>query len=144
MQIDFSKVQSAEARAKAVLVAARLGAEARLATLIEAALTELTGPLPLAERLSWPIKEAAARAVLDDSASPAEIALLEAEAFETGESVAALAARIVARAAAWNRAVADLSGLRRRIAAAIAHAPDPQAVAKALAEAEVLQLDPLA
>ncbi len=61
--------------------------------------------------------------------------MLQAEATETSETVEALAQPIVERADAMRAPAARISGVRRRISAAIAAAADPAAVAAAVADA---------
>lgn len=138
MRIDFSKAQSIETCAQAGLNAARGAAGRRLALLIETAMTELSGPLPLEEKLAFPAKEAAARALLAGEAAAAQLELISVEAEAAGETPEALARRVVARAGDWHAALARLTGLRRRVAAAVAGAATPEAVEEALALAEQL------
>lgn len=116
------------------LRAARAAAEARLLERIATVAEGLTGPAPLAEKLSWSAKEEAARAHAAGTAGPEQRALLDGEAALTGENPADLAARILRNADAWRQAVAWLSGLRRSTLAAMARAADPATVAAALAE----------
>ena len=136
MKIDFAQTVTAQARAAALLAEARARAEAQVIARIDAATLAITGPVPLAEQLSWTVKEEAARAALADAASPAQTALLSGEADVTGEALADLAAKIVANADAYRAAVAHLAGLRRLAARAIADAPDAAALAQALADLE--------
>lgn len=138
MKIDFSQAVSAADRAAAALQAARSAAGLRLMALAGAALAEVAGDAPLAEQLGYAAKEAAARALLEDLASPADLALLTTEAAMTGETAGALAARIVARAEAARQVMARVTGCRRRIAARLAAATSPEEVAVALEEAERL------
>lgn len=138
MKIDFSQAVSAAERAAAALQAARHAAGPALAALAGAALEEVAGDAPLAEQLGYAAKEAAARALLDDRAGPGDLALLETEAALTGERAAALAARIVARAEAARQVIARVTGCRRRIAARLAAAESPEAIAAALEEAKRL------
>lgn len=137
MSIDWSRIVTAEAQAATSLAAAQAAAGAGLQRALDAAAAAATGAVPLAEKLSWPGKEAAARAVAAGTATAADAALLAAEAAITGEATGDLAQRILARAEALRVLAARLAGLRRRTEAAIAAADSPLAVAQALEGAEV-------
>jgi hypothetical protein len=103
---------------------------------IEAVESALTSGVPLAEKLSWTAKEQAAIAVLADTASPADTALLAGEASITGETVAELAGRIVAAAEAYRFAASRMAGIRRAAEKAIAVAENGEALMQAVALAE--------
>ena len=121
-RIDFSQVVTAEAREATALDAARAAGHARVIALIDAATAGITGPVPLAEMLSWTSKEEAARSLLAGGGSPSDpatLAILGGEAAVTGETIEDLAARIILNADAYRTAIAHLSGLRRVAAAAI-------------------------
>lgn len=120
----------------ALLADSVAAARRSLVALIDAVATGLTGDVPLAERLSWTVKAAVAREVVAGAPAPAGVAMLVAEAERTGETVAGLAARIVANADANEVAAAELAGIRRKVLARIATAVDPAAVAAAMAELE--------
>lgn len=137
-KIDFSRVVTAEALAAEQLGAARRGAEAQLLALIEAASVEVSGAVPLAEKLMWASKEEAARACLAQIADAGQMALLAAEAEMTGEPVAALAARILDKAEAMQARVSRLVGIRRKAMVALADAKDASALALAVEEAVAL------
>lgn len=100
---------------------------------VEDALTE---GVPLGEKLSWPAKEAAARAVLVGNATEADTELLAGEATLTGETVAELAGRIVARATQYRFAISRLSGIRRSASARIASAETGKALEQAVSLAQ--------
>ena len=108
----------------------------RMQSRLEACAERPTGPVPLAERLSWTAKEAAARAHLAGEAGAADTALLEAEARETGETLDRLAATIVRNADVFRAASARLAGLRRHHLRRIAAAETPAEVAARLADLE--------
>ncbi|MEM9522759.1 MAG: hypothetical protein AAF982_01990 [Pseudomonadota bacterium] len=99
---------------------------------------------PPAERLSWPVKEAAAEAHLAGEATPPQTDLLAAEASITGESLDELATHIVATAAIFRQVAAAIAGLRRKVAAEIRAEPDPHKfepiLLSAMADAESLAL----
>jgi hypothetical protein len=128
MNIDFDQMVPADIIAAADLTAARALARQLLLGAIEAATEAVTGPVPLAEKLCWASKEAAARAVGRGDASEAERALIESEATVTGEDAGALIARIVRNADTWRSAIALLTGLRRAGDEAIDAAVDPAGV----------------
>lgn len=73
----------------------------------------LIGQVSRGETLSWPAKEAAARAHLARHDDPLGRALLAEEAAETGETHDELAGRIVAKADYFRLATARLAGQRR-------------------------------
>lgn len=106
----------------------------------------ITGAVPLAERLSWSTKEAAARAVIAGSATSEQQALIGAEAQVTGEQVADLAQRIVANATRYITAAGLIAGQRRKTIMAIESLLEPatmdaditQILSAAEAEAQAL------
>lgn len=116
MLIDLALIQTAEAKALARMEAARGAALADLTGWLAATTAAVTGPVPLAEQLSWLAKEAEARALL---AGGPEGGMIAGEAAVTGEPAADLAARIVARADAYRVLIAALTGLRRKMEGAI-------------------------
>lgn len=77
------------------------------------AATSITGPVPPDEKIAWPTKEAAARAILSDEATPEQITMIATEAAFTGEAVPELCTKIVARADLFRSVVAAISGIRR-------------------------------
>ncbi len=121
-------------------MAARVDAKRRLATAADAMAQVLTGVAPLAEQLSWPVKEAAARATLAGTADSGQTALLAAEAAVTGETVADLAGKVIANAAAYHAASGYIAGWRRKTMQDVDTAADDAAIAaivsQAIAEAE--------
>lgn len=117
------------------LAAARESALADLVSWLDAATVTLTGMVPRAELDSWPNKEASARAFVANAATTQQIEDLEAEALQTGETVAALAARIVARANAWRPISMGIAGVRRKAAADLAVADSLEAIRAVVAAA---------
>lgn len=79
----------------------------------------ITGAVPLAERLSWPTKEAAARAIIAGTATAEQQAIIGAEAQMTGETAADLAVRVVANATRYMTAAGLIAGQRRKVLALI-------------------------
>jgi hypothetical protein len=110
------------------LAGARAAAEAQLVAWIEALAGRVTGPVPAAEMISWPIKEAAARRILAAAEAPGDLELIAAEAGVTGETAGDLVDLIVARADAYRAVMATLTGLRRMAAGAFAAASDLEAL----------------
>lgn len=76
----------------------------------------ITGPVPTAEQIAWPTKEAAARAVVAGKGTEDQIAMIGAEASFTGETVPELCAKIIKRADLFRSVVAAISGIRRSAA----------------------------
>lgn len=107
------------------LVALKASAKSRVAARADQIADMITGTVPLSERLSWPTKEAAARAVLAGTATAVQQSLIGAEAQVTGETPAALASSIVAKADAYIVAAGLIAGLRRKTMAAIDALADP-------------------
>ena len=103
-----------------------------LAVFLEHATDVLTSGVPTAEQLSWAPKEAAAQRYLDGVANPDDMAILEGEASETGETLDELATAILRKAAGNRLAVSKLSGLRRATEAAITAANSREAAQEAL------------
>ncbi|UXO94004.1 hypothetical protein Pan4_17 [Pseudanabaena phage Pan4] len=96
----------------------------------------LTAGVPLAEKLSWPSKEAAARAVEAGTGAALDNALLAGESALTGETVEELATRIIASADAYRFAVSRMAGIRRGAERRIAQAQTPAQLEQAVAWAE--------
>lgn len=134
-------------------------AEAALAAMAEwasAFVAPLLAGTPPEERLSWPVKEKAARDYLEGIASADDAAMIEAEAAVTGEAPADLCASILDQAATFRAVSARIAGLRRKTRNALIAEPDPykfdailaaaQAEARAMATdlgiADVLGLEP--
>ncbi|RGP37932.1 hypothetical protein [Pseudotabrizicola alkalilacus] len=138
-KIDFSQATTAATRNASALAAAKAQANARVITLIEAATATITGPVPLAEMLSWTAKEEAARRSFEMIVNAPSEPLLVGEAAITGETVQSLAAKIIANADAYRTIIAVLAGLRRKTSAAIDTAQTPEAVQTAV-EAMAAQL----
>lgn len=84
-----------------------------------ALMRRLTGSATPEERDTWTIKAAAARAVLADTASPPELAMITAEAEGGGETPAQLAQRIVGKADSFMALVGLCGRLRAQGRAAI-------------------------
>jgi len=104
-KIDFSQAVTAATRNASALAAAKTLAHARAITLIEAATATITGPVPLAEMLSWTAKEEAARRLLtypEDVTDAGIEAILGGEAALTGETIGQLAIKIIANADAYR------------------------------------------
>ena len=95
------------------LAAARSAALAQIPVILVAAAKAITGNVPVSEQVSWPVKALAAQTYLAGTATYDQLAQLQDEADLTGETIADLAAAIDARATAYARAAAKLSGLRR-------------------------------
>jgi len=92
----------------------------------------ITGPVPSDEKISWPVKAGAARAILSGNATVDQIALIATEATVTGETENDLAVSIVAKADAYAVAIGGLTGWRRAAEKTITAAPDRDAVQTAL------------
>lgn len=131
-KIDFSQAITVEAREAQALANAQTTAEAQIIALIDAATAAITGPVPLAEKLSWDAKERAARAFVAGRADDADMALLQGEANVTGETVEKLAPKILANSDAYREAAARLAGLRRITVSAVRRAESVEAVGAAL------------
>jgi len=90
-----------------------------LADFLDRATGALTAGVPLSEQLSWAPKEESAKRYLDGTHGPDDLAMLEGEAEETGETLEELAQRVLAKADANRRAVSKLTGIRRKAEADI-------------------------
>ena len=97
----------------------KTAAKERLAAQADHMARAVTGIVPLAEQLSWPVKEAAARAHQAGTADAGQTALLAAEAGVTGETVGALVEKILANAVAYHMAAGFIAGWRRKTMEAI-------------------------
>lgn len=132
MNIDLSRLQSAQDKAARALGEARSLARAQVIAAIDAASERITGRVPLTEMLSWATKEQAARSWVEGRALPEEALMIEGEALVTGEPPDGLAERILRNADVYRSAVAALTGLRRSAETAIALAHSPEEVAQVL------------
>ena len=135
MKIDYSQMVTANTIAAESLSLAQTEAKGNILAAIEAVTDAMTGQVPLAEKLCWAAKEAAARSVLAKNASDADMALISGEAAMTGEASDALVARIVQSADAYRGMMATLTGFRRAAEAAISEARDATDVARASEDA---------
>lgn len=104
---------------------------------ITAALSEaVVSHTPVGLRDSWTAKAEAARAQIAGSETALQLAILTDEAALTGETVADLAASIVAQEDQYLRLAASISGGHRRARNRIEVAPDQAEIDAAIAELE--------
>lgn len=128
--VDLTRLQTTAARAASDLAEAQADAAQKLVAALDAYSQTLTGAVPRAEMASWTKKERAARAITAlATPDPADLALLTAERARTGETEAALVARIITRADAYSTAAGTIAGLRRAYGDQIEAAADTAAVA---------------
>ena len=100
--------------------------------------------MPDDEKNVWPVKEAAAKAVLAGTGDATQTAILSAEATITGETIAALSTRILQKATIYRGVVARMAGLRRATEVALDAAIPSQyqdIINKAKAQAPLLVRD---
>lgn len=121
----FGVVTPLPVSAPAPLYASVRAAQLEAVRWIDTFLAGIVGNVPADEKLAWPQKEAAAQAVADGVASPAQEALIADEALITGETLADLADLILTKATIFRAVVSRVSGLRRKIEAALEAEPDP-------------------
>lgn len=111
---------------------AKKKAKQKIADLADSIAVQITGIVPLTEQLSWSVKETAAIAFQNNTATPVQLALLSAEAQVTGEQVADLAEKVVANAMAYHSAAGMIAGQRRKASELIDQATDLVEVASTL------------
>lgn len=120
-------------------------AVAAMVSWIETFVSPLVSGAPLEERLSWPTKEIAARDYLAGTASPEDVAFIEAEAEIMGEDPTELAELILDRATTFRAVASRIAGLRRKLTAAFIAEPDLYAFDAIFAagkdEAEAMVID---
>lgn len=117
-------------------------ARAAMREWIDAAADRITGNVPQAERDSWAEKYATASTLIAGGTPPASSQeMLEIEASFTGETVAALSTRIVAKAEKFSKVAGVISGLRRKTDAALAAETDPYLYAAILDAAKLAAQD---
>lgn len=133
MMVDSSKIIRAADHAAAARTEAQAAGLVEISRALDAFAKTLTGPVPMSEQLSWPTKEAAARAYIGGVADTAQIDLLSGEATVMGETLPVLVASIIERADAYRPATAVIAGLRRKHGAAVRAATDAAAVNTVLA-----------
>ncbi|WP_101065647.1 hypothetical protein [Roseovarius salinarum] len=132
--IDLTQVISAETKAAHALDAARSSALLDMTAQLDRIAENVTGVVPMAERLSWPIKAAAAEAFLAGEADATQHEILQAEAAQTGETVATLAELIARNTSAYAAISAWLAGLRRRYRDRLRNSGSETEVTAALAD----------
>jgi hypothetical protein len=121
-------IQSRIAPPPVDLAALKADAVTRVVRFADQMADQITGAAPLAEKLSWASKEAAALAYEAGTASPSQLAMLTAEASRTGETIAALVAKIKTNATAYHTAAGMIAGQRRRTVALIEAISNPATV----------------
>jgi hypothetical protein len=94
-------------------------AKAQVAQIADTFAASVTGPVAETERASWPTKETAARAHLAGNAAAYQTAMLQAEANVTGETLTALATKIVGNADLYTALAGSIVGWRRATNAAL-------------------------
>jgi len=92
----------------------------------------LTGGVTVEERDTWQMKELAARALTDGSATEAQINMLEVEASYLDVSATALTAKIIAKADLFKKLTGLAGGVRGKARAAIKNAKDLKGLSSAL------------
>lgn len=110
-------------------------AEATLGDWVEQFTAPISAGVSQEERLSWPVKNDAAKAHIAGTPSASQTQMLTLEANWTGETIDALAGRIVAKADQYSAIVAAIAGIRRKASVAFQNADavaDPFAYDKAL------------
>jgi len=100
---------------------------AAMLAFVEEFTAPLIGGFPEEERLSWPVKEAAARdyVALGTSAAPENIDMIETEAALLPETPLEVAQNILVEAAIFRKAAAAISGLRRKTQRELVAITDP-------------------
>lgn len=114
----------------------RASAITRMNVWIESFMESVTGGIPATEKVSWPVKAIAARAVVNGNATGVQTAIIQAEADVTGEALADLAATIAAQADQWEIVASMVTGLRRKTRDAINAAPDSETIEAILTQAQ--------
>lgn len=107
-------------------------AQKRVVGFAEDIFKQLTAGVPDSERLSWPLKEKAARAFEAGVATTEDTLLLQGETELTGETLAELAQTIVQKANAFRMATGKITGMRRKTVAAIKEASSLEQIAAIL------------
>ena len=102
---------------------------------IEQLSDELTGKRPLAEKLSWPTKLAAAQAAQTGAATAEQINMIATEAQLRGVTTEALAALIIEKGMKFATIAAAIAGLRARTEAALEAVVDPAGYEAVLVQA---------
>lgn len=125
-------VWPAEPTQAETLAGAKTVAIQRMLLWITSFLSQFTAGVPDDEVKSWSRKAEAARAHLAGTPQP----MILAEAAITGEDPKALAAKIAAKADAFELIMASVTGLRRATETAISAATTPEEVSKALTAAQ--------
>lgn len=123
--------------ADALLAETKQATKRQLVEWISEITLQITGPVPLDEKISWSAKEAEARAMIE-GAAPGQMILDECAM--TGEEAGALALRIVRKADAYRAAIAMLTGLRRDVEGQIDRAVTPDEARSVLTRAQVAWL----
>jgi acetylornithine/succinyldiaminopimelate/putrescine aminotransferase len=117
--VEIRRRTDIEARA---IARAREAAAATLFEYLTAAEQSIIAGVTPGEIASWATKEAAAAAYLATTATTEQQTMLSIEASFTGETLTALATRIMERATAYKQLAPALAGVRRRYEGEIAAA----------------------
>lgn len=99
---------------------------ARINSVHASFMRKLTGNATKEERDTWKPKEEAARAYLAGSARPCQISMIEDEASGDGEDPAALAARIIGKAEAFEELIGKAGKIRNKARSAVRQAAGSQ------------------
>jgi len=127
-------IRTAEEIEAAQLSADQNSALRRIVAALDEAAGFATNDVPLAEQLSWTRKADAAEAYLAGTATPAQTAMLGAEAAEADVAVDALAQTIADNASAYAMLAARLAGLRQKYRDRVQAAATPDELHAALAD----------
>ena len=132
MNIDLTQIRTAGDKDGETLSSAQQSARHTMLVALSKAADAITGPVPQAERDSWATKESAARDWVAGTASPHQIAMLDAECGITGETKDELSANINTKADAFTSFASTMSGLRRNTTTAIDLATTPDEAQSAI------------
>jgi len=111
-------------------------AMAMIVAYAEAFEAHVAGNVSIGEKLSWTVKEAAAEAHIAGNATADQIAMLQAEADQTGESLSDLSNAILSNATSFRQIAGSIAGLRRATRVALEAESDPVNYASILQTAQ--------
>lgn len=126
--IDWSKRISATHQQIVALEQSKAKAQIDLVSWVDDVTAEITGRVPVDEKLSWASKEQAAHAIVAGTATPMQIRTITSEAEAFGETVDELCTKIILRADQAHIVIATITGLRRRAVKAIGESNNADAV----------------
>ena len=121
----------------------KLKAKSEISDVLDDTISSIIGIVPAAEKVSWPVKEEAAKAYISGTPTPEQSMMIQEEASLTGEALIDLANNIISKATAYKKLAGQISGIRRSLYISIDNATD-EATVKTITETGKNQINSMA